>query len=153
MQILAIKRQMDSGYALTPQYIKNEDVSAKEMAVVSEHLDELPGVDVTSDWEREYPYKTFFAQCSEVFPALMKDCRPTCSTITCRLATAEMTGSEKAIWNTNMKAFCRAKKPKSKISQIQTAMSREQKRYLKAKPVKISCLRLTLICKKKWKNH
>ncbi|MBD5013527.1 penicillin-binding protein, partial [Xanthomonas citri pv. citri] len=49
--------QMDSGYALTPQYIKNEDVSAKEMAVVSEHLDELPGVDVTSDWEREYPYK------------------------------------------------------------------------------------------------
>ncbi|MCY9091102.1 penicillin-binding protein 2A [Bacillus mojavensis] len=57
MQILAIKRQMDSGYALTPQYIKNEDVSAKEMAVVSEHLDELPGVDVTSDWEREYPYK------------------------------------------------------------------------------------------------
>ncbi|MFT4400074.1 penicillin-binding protein 2A [Bacillus sp. SW14] len=57
MQILAIKRQMDSGYALTPQYIKNEDVSAKEMAVVSEHLDELPGVDVTSDWERDYPYK------------------------------------------------------------------------------------------------
>ncbi|QIW80666.1 penicillin-binding protein 2A [Bacillus tequilensis] len=57
MQILAIKRQMDSGYALTPQYIKNEDVSAKEMAVVSEHLDDLPGVDVTSDWERQYPYK------------------------------------------------------------------------------------------------
>ena len=58
MQILAIKRQMDSGYSLTPQYIKNEGVSAKEMAVVSEHLDELPGVDVTSDWERSYPYKS-----------------------------------------------------------------------------------------------
>ncbi|KAF6539827.1 penicillin-binding protein 2 [Bacillus sp. EKM208B] len=57
MQILAIKRQMDSGYSLTPQYIKNEGVSAKEMAVVSEHLDELPGVDVTSDWERSYPNK------------------------------------------------------------------------------------------------
>ncbi|MDJ1630835.1 hypothetical protein QNN00_12145 [Bacillus velezensis] len=28
------------------------------MAVVSEHLDELPGVDVTSDWERSYPYKS-----------------------------------------------------------------------------------------------
>ncbi|MDI5788416.1 hypothetical protein PO124_08255 [Bacillus licheniformis] len=26
------------------------------MAVVSEHLDELPGVDVTSDWKRDYPY-------------------------------------------------------------------------------------------------
>ncbi|ASB88356.1 penicillin-binding protein 2 [Bacillus sonorensis] len=56
MKILAIKRQMDSGYALTPQYIKNKDVSAKEMAYVSEHLDELPGVDVTSDWERDYPF-------------------------------------------------------------------------------------------------
>lgn len=47
---------MDSGYALTPQYIKNKGVTAKEMAVVSEHLDELPGVDVTSDWKRDYPY-------------------------------------------------------------------------------------------------
>ncbi|MCY7753192.1 penicillin-binding protein 2 [Bacillus haynesii] len=56
LKVLAIKRQMDSGYALTPQYIKNKDVSAKEMAVVSEHLDELPGVDVTSDWKRDYPY-------------------------------------------------------------------------------------------------
>ena len=36
---------MDSGYALTPQYIKNKDVTAKEMAVVSRNLlDELPGV-------------------------------------------------------------------------------------------------------------
>ncbi|WP_277713617.1 penicillin-binding protein 2A [Bacillus atrophaeus] len=58
MQILAIKRQMDSGYSLTPQYIKNKDVTAKEMSVVSEHLEELPGVDVTSDWERDYPYKS-----------------------------------------------------------------------------------------------
>ncbi|MEC1448515.1 penicillin-binding protein 2 [Bacillus haynesii] len=56
LKVLAIKRQMDSGYALTPQYIKNKDVTAKEMAVVSEHLDELPGVDVTSDWKRDYPY-------------------------------------------------------------------------------------------------
>ncbi|MEC1506939.1 penicillin-binding protein 2 [Bacillus haynesii] len=56
LKVLAIKRQMDSGYALSPQYIKNKDVTAKEMAVVSEHLDELPGVDVTSDWKRDYPY-------------------------------------------------------------------------------------------------
>ena len=56
LKVLAIKRQMDSGYALTPQYIKNKGVTAKEMAVVSEHLDELPGVDVTSDWKRDYPY-------------------------------------------------------------------------------------------------
>ncbi|MFN2745319.1 MULTISPECIES: peptidoglycan D,D-transpeptidase FtsI family protein [Bacillus] len=56
LEVLAIKRQMDSGYASTPQYIKNKDVTSKEMAVVSEHLDELPGVDVTADWKRDYPY-------------------------------------------------------------------------------------------------
>ncbi len=105
--------------------------------MVSEHLDELPGVDVTSDWEREYPYKNLLrsvlgsvSSSDEGLPSNLLD-------IIYRLATAEMTGSEKAIWNTNMKAFCRAKKQKSKISQIQKAMSREQKRYLKAKPGKI----------------
>nr|WP_223249533.1 MULTISPECIES: penicillin-binding protein 2 [unclassified Bacillus (in: firmicutes)] len=57
LQVLAIKRQMDAGYALTPQFIKNEDVKPSEIAYVSEHLDELPGVDVTTDWSRSYPYK------------------------------------------------------------------------------------------------
>nr|WP_223831530.1 penicillin-binding protein 2 [Bacillus swezeyi] len=77
LEILAIKREMDSGYALTPQYIKNKGVTAKEMAVVSEHLDELPGVDVTSDWKRDYPYngllKTMIGSISDSSEGLPKN--------------------------------------------------------------------------------
>ncbi|ALC81636.1 penicillin-binding protein [Bacillus gobiensis] len=57
LKVLAIKRQMDQGYPLNPQFIKNKDVTTEELAYVSEHLDELPGVNVTKDWDREYPNK------------------------------------------------------------------------------------------------
>ncbi|WP_088071091.1 peptidoglycan D,D-transpeptidase FtsI family protein [Gottfriedia luciferensis] len=60
LQILAIYKQMSVGYALTPQSIKSEGVTEEEYARVSEHLDELPGVDVTTDWERKYVYKDTF---------------------------------------------------------------------------------------------
>ncbi len=56
MKIIAIKRELDSGYALTPQIVKNEGVTDAEYAKVSENLDELPGVNTTTDWERTYPY-------------------------------------------------------------------------------------------------
>jgi len=60
LEVLAIKREMDSGYALTPQIVKNKDVTNEEYAVVSERLEELPGVSTTTDWERKYVYdKTF----------------------------------------------------------------------------------------------
>ncbi|MTH52430.1 penicillin-binding protein [Bacillus mangrovi] len=58
LEILAIKRQMDAGYTMTPQIIKNKEVTPKEVAVVSEHLEDLPGVDITADWDRKYPYGT-----------------------------------------------------------------------------------------------
>ena len=35
--------------------IKNRDVSAAEVAKVSENLTEIPGVSVGTDWERSYP--------------------------------------------------------------------------------------------------
>lgn len=60
MKVLAIKRELDSGYALTPQIVKNKDVTNQEYAVVSEHLEELPGVDTTTDWERRYVYGNTF---------------------------------------------------------------------------------------------
>ncbi|PEJ56942.1 penicillin-binding protein [Bacillus sp. AFS017336] len=60
LQILAIYKQMSVGYALTPQTIKSEGVTEKEYATVSEHLDELPGVDVTTNWERKYVYGDTF---------------------------------------------------------------------------------------------
>ncbi|WLR43953.1 penicillin-binding protein 2 [Bacillus carboniphilus] len=56
LNVLAIKREMDSGYALTPQIIK-KGVTDVEFAYISEHLDVLPGVDVTTDWDREYVYE------------------------------------------------------------------------------------------------
>jgi penicillin-binding protein A len=57
-EVLAIKREMDGGYALTPQSIKSEDevVTDKEYAKISEHLEDLPGVDTTTYWDRNYIY-------------------------------------------------------------------------------------------------
>ncbi|MCL6571571.1 MAG: penicillin-binding protein 2 [Bacillus sp. (in: Bacteria)] len=55
-EVLAIYRDFSSGYKFTPQIIKNEDVTPKEFAMVSEHLQLLPGVDTTSDWERSYAF-------------------------------------------------------------------------------------------------
>ena len=52
LEVLAIYREMMSGYAFSPQIIKSEDVSPEEFAIVSERLSELPGVNTTTDWER-----------------------------------------------------------------------------------------------------
>ena len=44
---------MTSGYQMAPQIIK-KDVSEKEFTIISEGLANLPGVDVSVDWERVY---------------------------------------------------------------------------------------------------
>ncbi|MGE7764509.1 peptidoglycan D,D-transpeptidase FtsI family protein [Peribacillus sp. NPDC096540] len=56
METLAIYREFASGYALTPQIVKNKKVTKEEFARVSENLDSLPGVDVSTDWDRFYTY-------------------------------------------------------------------------------------------------
>lgn len=56
LEILAIFRVFNSGYAHTRQIVKNKGVTAKEFAEVSENLQFLPGVDTTTDWERDYAY-------------------------------------------------------------------------------------------------
>ncbi|HEY4552252.1 MAG TPA: penicillin-binding transpeptidase domain-containing protein, partial [Bacillaceae bacterium] len=56
MEVLAIYREFTSGYSLTPQIVKNEDVSIEEFATVSERLGTLPGVDTTTDWVRQYKF-------------------------------------------------------------------------------------------------
>lgn len=53
MQIVAIYSKMIAGYNLSPQIIKSDNVTDKEFAIVSEHLTELPGVNTTTDWQRE----------------------------------------------------------------------------------------------------
>lgn len=60
LQIILIKKEMDKAYELTPKIIKNENVSFEEYAKVSEHLDELPGINTTTDWNRSYPFKDTF---------------------------------------------------------------------------------------------
>ncbi|WP_199880662.1 peptidoglycan D,D-transpeptidase FtsI family protein [Bacillus massiliglaciei] len=56
LEVLAIYREFAGGYALTPQIVKNKDVSKEEFAKVSENLDSLPGVDIMTDWDRYYTY-------------------------------------------------------------------------------------------------
>lgn len=52
LEVLAIYREMASGYALSPQIIKSEDVTPEEFARVSERLGEMKGVNTTTDWVR-----------------------------------------------------------------------------------------------------
>lgn len=57
LNVLAIYSKMSAGYVLSPQIIKNTGVTNKEYATVSENLSALPGVDITTDWERNYVFK------------------------------------------------------------------------------------------------
>lgn len=56
LEIIAIKRELDKAESLTPQIVKNKDISVKEYAQIAEHLDVLPGINATTDWDRAYPY-------------------------------------------------------------------------------------------------
>lgn len=60
LEVIAIKREFDKAFALSPQIVKNENVTMEEYAQVAEHLDSLPGVNATTDWERVYPFKDTF---------------------------------------------------------------------------------------------
>lgn len=61
LEVIVIKKELDKGYSLTPQVIKNKDVTAKEYAQVAEHLDVLPGINATTDWNRSYSYDALFS--------------------------------------------------------------------------------------------
>ncbi|MCM3743358.1 penicillin-binding protein 2 [Sporosarcina luteola] len=52
LEVLAIYREMMSGYAYSPQIIKSGNVTEEEFAAVSERLNEFEGVDTTTDWSR-----------------------------------------------------------------------------------------------------
>ncbi|WP_449536987.1 peptidoglycan D,D-transpeptidase FtsI family protein [Ferdinandcohnia sp. Marseille-Q9671] len=56
LEVAAIFREMTKGYALVPQIVKNENVTPEEYAIVSENLENLPGVNTTTDWIRDYRY-------------------------------------------------------------------------------------------------
>ncbi|WP_083988330.1 peptidoglycan D,D-transpeptidase FtsI family protein [Companilactobacillus ginsenosidimutans] len=50
-----IFKTMSSAYALSTVFVKDQGLTSKEIAEVSEHLTELPGVSVGTNWNREYP--------------------------------------------------------------------------------------------------
>ncbi len=51
-----IYARMSGAYSLSTTYIKETGVTSKELAEVSEHLGEMPGVKVGTSWTRDYPY-------------------------------------------------------------------------------------------------
>ncbi|MFC4802057.1 peptidoglycan D,D-transpeptidase FtsI family protein [Neobacillus sp. GCM10023253] len=68
--LAAIYRNLSSATALTPTMVKNENVTEEEFAKVNENLDNLPGVDVTTDWKRGRTYgETFWNMLGEVTSA------------------------------------------------------------------------------------
>ncbi|WP_423799993.1 peptidoglycan D,D-transpeptidase FtsI family protein [Neobacillus sp. SAB-20_R2A] len=68
--LAAIYRKLSSATALTPTMVKNENVTEEEFARVNENLDNLPGVDVTTDWKRGRTYgETFWNMLGEVTSA------------------------------------------------------------------------------------
>lgn len=60
LEVIAIKRELDKAYALTPEVIKNKNISIEEYARIAEHLNSLPGINATTDWEREYVHGDTF---------------------------------------------------------------------------------------------
>lgn len=50
-----IFNKISGAYTLSTIYIKNKGLTNREIAQVGEHLSELPGVGIGTDWERSYP--------------------------------------------------------------------------------------------------
>lgn len=77
LEVLSIYVTFKSGYALTPQIVKNENVTDEEFAIVSENLEYLPGVDTTTDWERSYAFgntlKTILGKVTDTNEGLPKE--------------------------------------------------------------------------------
>ncbi|WJP98840.1 peptidoglycan D,D-transpeptidase FtsI family protein [Macrococcus bovicus] len=77
LEVAAIYREMSAGSQLTPQTIKNDHVTEKEYALVSQNLAQLPGVNTTMDWDRKYLYgstlRTLFGKVTSKEEGLPKD--------------------------------------------------------------------------------
>lgn len=50
-----IYNKISGAYTLSTIYVKNDGLTDKEIAVVGEHLSDLPGVGIGTDWQRSYP--------------------------------------------------------------------------------------------------
>ena len=57
LEVIAIYKEMANAQSLVPKIIKNEGVTEEEIAVISENLESLHGIDVTTDWNRMYLFE------------------------------------------------------------------------------------------------
>ncbi|WP_299086685.1 penicillin-binding protein 2 [uncultured Metabacillus sp.] len=57
-ELAYIYTRFSSGYQYEPQIVKSTNLTDEEVSMVAEHLEELPGVDVITDWARDYPYES-----------------------------------------------------------------------------------------------
>ncbi|MGC4376785.1 penicillin-binding protein 2 [Fictibacillus sp. Mic-4] len=68
-KVLAIKRNMDQGSSYTAQPVI-KGLTNEQIAVISENLDQLPGVEISPDADRKYPYgeslKTIFGNIKQM---------------------------------------------------------------------------------------
>jgi len=55
LQRATLFKKMSAAYSLSTVFLKDKNLTAKEIAEVSEHLTELPGISIGSNWDREYP--------------------------------------------------------------------------------------------------
>ena len=55
-----IFKLMNTGYNYAEKVIKKDNVSAEEYAIIAENLNDLPGLNVKLDWDREYLYGNVF---------------------------------------------------------------------------------------------
>lgn len=80
LRVIVIKKELDKASSLTEQVIKSGDVTSKEYAQVSEHLDDLDGINATTDWDRVYPYKdtlsAFLGSITSKEEGIMKEKEP-----------------------------------------------------------------------------
>lgn len=77
LQVLSIFINMNTGYALSPQIIKNKNVSVEEISKVGENINKLPGVNVVTDWDRIYVHdntlRSIFGNVSSAKDGLPKE--------------------------------------------------------------------------------
>ncbi|MFC0270668.1 peptidoglycan D,D-transpeptidase FtsI family protein [Metabacillus herbersteinensis] len=57
LEVAAIYTRFSSGYSYEPQIVKSTELTDKEVSIVAENLESLPGIDVITDWDRVYPYE------------------------------------------------------------------------------------------------
>ncbi|MET3684268.1 cell division protein FtsI/penicillin-binding protein 2 [Alkalibacillus flavidus] len=61
LEIVALFRKLNRASALTPYIIqRGEAVTNEEYAIIAEHVNQFPGVNVATDWERQYLYDNTF---------------------------------------------------------------------------------------------